>query len=79
MLIFKRPRMFLLPPVASPPPLVAVTYGLPGSRAGVNVLGFFSPRTGNQHIGKRTKGDSVYISGGVLALIVVIVLLVWIF
>jgi len=34
---------------------------------------------GNQEQSKRTKGGSVYISGGVLALIVIILLLVWIF
>jgi hypothetical protein len=35
--------------------------------------------SGEQWSGNRAKGDSVYISGGVLALIVVILLLVWIF
>lgn len=41
--------------------------------------GFSARRTGNQEESKRTKGDSVYIGGGVLALIVVILLLIWIF
>jgi hypothetical protein len=43
------------------------------------VLGFLARCMGNQHLGKRTKGDSMYIGGGVITLIVVILLLVWIF
>jgi hypothetical protein len=49
--------------------------------------GFPAPGTGNYgpgkrtngelRPGKRTKGDSVYIGGGVLALIIIVILLVW--
>jgi hypothetical protein len=39
--------------------------------------GFPAPGTGNYGPGKRTKGDSVYIGGGVLALIIIVILLVW--
>jgi len=42
-------------------------------------VGFSAQWTGNHHVGKRTKGDSMYIGGGVITLIVVILLLVWIF
>ena len=53
-------------------------------------LGFSALLTGNQYVGKRTneismsvhertKGAAMYIGGGVITLIVIILLLVWIF
>jgi hypothetical protein len=41
--------------------------------------GFRGTRTGNYWPAKRAKGDTVYIGGGALALIVLILLLIWIF
>jgi hypothetical protein len=39
--------------------------------------GFRERGPGNYRAGKRTKGDAMYIGGGALALIIVILLLVW--
>jgi hypothetical protein len=39
--------------------------------------GFPGSGTGNYRPGKRTRGDAMYIGGGALALIIVIILLVW--
>lgn len=41
--------------------------------------GLPSARKGNTSAGKRPKGNDMYIGGGVLALIVLIVLLIWLF
>ena len=53
---------------------------LPGAVSRPNV-GFRTAGTGNDQLGKRTKtkGAAVYIGGGVIALIVIILLLIWIF
>ena len=53
----------------------SLTLGYPPSRA-ANVR--FLRTTGN-HTRQRRKGISVYIGGGVITLIVIIILLVWLF
>jgi hypothetical protein len=66
--------------VASFASFVADAYRLPGAVTRPNV-GFCTAGTGNDQLGKRTKtkGAAVYIGGGVIALIVIILLLIWIF